>query len=279
MANPSARRASIGRAEPSPPAERERPSLAELVCLCLVAEDGCHGWAIGTVLAPDGELGRVWTLSRPLTYRAIDQLEAKGLLRRRITRGQGAARGVGGSRTPLAATAKGRALAARWLDEPVEHVRDVRTELLLKLLLRRRRGLALEPLLEGQRRAFTPQLDALIDTTPDGDVVALWRRESARAVRRFLDAACAGAGANGPHERVMMPLSARNQLRATVTEIRRGDALSSVQSVLGDGQRITAVVTTDAVDDLDLAEGDAVLAVVKSTEVMLAKSACADPSG
>jgi hypothetical protein len=50
------------------------PSFAELVCLTLIIQGVAHGWALGTMLAPDGELGRIWTLSRPLTYRAIDGL-------------------------------------------------------------------------------------------------------------------------------------------------------------------------------------------------------------
>jgi molybdopterin-binding protein len=40
---------------------------------------------------------------------------------------------------------------------------------------------------------------------------------------------------------------------------------------LPDGQRINAVVTSGAVDDLDVTVGDDVLVVVKSTEVMLAR--------
>ena len=37
--------------------------LAERVCLALVTQKVSHGWALGTMLAPDGELGRIWTLS------------------------------------------------------------------------------------------------------------------------------------------------------------------------------------------------------------------------
>src|SRR5262245_664658 len=45
-------------------------SLAEHVCLTLIDQDVTHGWALGTLLASDGDVGRIWTLSRPLTYRA-----------------------------------------------------------------------------------------------------------------------------------------------------------------------------------------------------------------
>jgi DNA-binding PadR family transcriptional regulator len=159
--------------------------LAEHVCLVLVAQGVEHGWAIGTLLAPGGELGRIWALSRPLTYRAIDGLVAGGFVARK-----GPAAGRGGSRTVLRPTAAGRRAAATWLDEPVEHLRDVRTELLLKLALRARAGLERHALIEAQEEALRPAIDALTRGRTDADdVVALWRRESALAVRRFLRAA------------------------------------------------------------------------------------------
>ena len=54
--------------------------LAESVCLTLVASEPRHGWSIVKALAPDGEIGRVWSLSRPLTYRALDALAAAELI-------------------------------------------------------------------------------------------------------------------------------------------------------------------------------------------------------
>ena len=241
-------------------------SLGERVCLALIAEGVNHGWGIGTELAPDGELGRVWTLSRPLTYRAIEQLESKGMLRR-----QGPRRG-GRERTLLTCTAPGRRIVAHWLDAPVEHLRDVRTELLLKLLLRRRRGLPTEPLLESQQLAFSHHIDTLATAGPGADPVDLWRRESARAVRRFLDAALAPMTQSDQTEEIPpMRLSARNQLRARVTSVAHGGVMSTVKTVLPDGQTVTAVITKESAQDLDLAPDDEVLVVIKSTEVMLAK--------
>ena len=67
----------------TPRAVPTEPSFAEWVCLTLVNQKVSHGWALGTMLAPDGELGRIWTLSRPLTYRAIDGLVDKRLITRR----------------------------------------------------------------------------------------------------------------------------------------------------------------------------------------------------
>jgi molybdate transport system regulatory protein len=148
----------------------------------------------------------------------------------------------------------------------------VRTELLLKLVLRRRRGLELESLLGAQQESFSEHFEALTTAGPGSEVVELWRRESARAIRRFLDAALAPPSAGTPtKESNLMRLSARNQLRARVTSVTHGEVMSTVKTVLADGQVVTAVITKESVLDLDIAPDDEVLVVVKSTEVMLAK--------
>jgi PadR family transcriptional regulator AphA len=243
------------------------PSFAEWVCLALVSQKVSHGWALGTMLAADGELGRIWTLSRPLTYRAIDGLVDKRLVTRR-----GQAAGRGRDRVVLAPTASGRRLANRWLDTPVEHLRDVRTELLVKLALRERAGLDSTELLAAQQAAFAPTIDVLTSSGPDDDVVDVWRRESARAVRRFLEQALKPATQASP-AKPRMRLSARNQLRGSITAVHHGEVMSTVKAVLGDGQPLTAAITKDAAEDLDLAPGDTVVMIVKSTEVMVAKDA------
>jgi PadR family transcriptional regulator AphA len=160
------------------------PSLAEHAVLTLVMQGTSHGWAVGSLLAPDSEIGRVFTLSRPLTYRAIDGLVEQRLLRRRET---GAS-----TRDPavLTVTAAGRRAAQAWLDTPVDHVRDVRVELMLKLLLGQRGQLPLKPLLRAQLDALP--FDQLLHPRGEaGDLVDLWRREHARSVRAFLCAALA----------------------------------------------------------------------------------------
>ncbi len=238
--------------------------FAEWVCLVLITQGSAHGWALGTILAPDGELGRIWSLPRPLTYRAIDGLVEKELITR-----EGHAAGRGRDRVVLAPTAKGRRAAKRWLDKPVEHLRDVRTELLVKLVLRQRAGLDNHDLLNRQLEAFSYRIDALTSGGPDDDLVDVWRRESARAVRRFLEQALHPldrASADRPELR----LSARNQLRGTVTAVHHGDVMSTVQAVLGDGQPLTAAITKDAAIELDLAPGDPMTMIVKSTEVIVA---------
>ena len=69
-----------------------------------------------------------------------------------------------------------------------------------------------------------------------------------------------------------MELSARNQLRGTITAVQHGEVMSTIKAVLGDGQPLTAAITKEAARDLDLAPGDDVLIVIKSTEVMVAKA-------
>jgi molybdate transport system regulatory protein len=170
----------------------------------------------------------------------------------------------------LAPTAAGRRRSSRWLDEPVQHLRDVRTELLVKLFLRQRAGLDNEPLLAAQRQLFEPAIEALTSTDPDDDIVDLWRRESARAVRRFLDQALRSGDGHGV-ARPEFQLSARNQLHSLITGVHHGEVMSTVNAVLGDGQPLTAAITKDAATDLDLAPGDPVLLVIKSTEVIVAK--------
>jgi PadR family transcriptional regulator AphA len=240
-------------------------SLAECVCLTLIAQKVSHGWALGTMLAPDGEIGRIWSLSRPLTYRAIDGLVDRGLVTR-----TGQAAGRGRDRVVLAATPAGRRLARRWLDQPVEHLRDVRTELLVKLFLRERAGLERATLLTAQQEQFAPAIDALTSSDPDDDLVDLWRRESARAVRRFLDQALHPVGP-GEATKPDLRLSARNQLRGTVVAVHHGEVMSSVKAVLADGQSLTAAITKEAAADLDLAPGDTIVVIIKATEVIVAK--------
>jgi molybdopterin-binding protein len=249
-------------------ADGEPLGLAEQVCLTLVVEGVDHGWAIGTVLAPEGELGRIWSLSRSLTYRAIGQL----IDRRLVGRRRGTATGRGRDRSLLRATAAGRRTATAWLAKPVAHLRDVRSELLLKLALRERSGLTSDELLRAQRDQFTPVIAALTASVDDGDAVARWRAESARAVRRFLDGELyASARTATQRPPTTLRLSARNQLNVTVERIDHGDVMSAVRTRLPDGQALTSVVTNDALGDLDVTEGDAVLVVIKSTEAMLAK--------
>ena len=66
-----------------------------------------------------------------------------------------------------------------------------------------------------------------------------------------------------------MRLSTRNQLTGTIASIDLGTVMAVVKVDLDGGQRVTASITRDAVEDLDLAVGSQVTALIKSTEVML----------
>ncbi len=158
--------------------------LGEWACLGVLYDEPTHGFAIAATLRPGGELGRVWSLSRALTYRSLDQLAERGLI---ATVGQepGIA---GGNRTVLAATRAGRAELRRWLSTPVEHLRDLRSELLLKLVVADRCGVDVSDMLERQR-TIVADLAAVVapDADADADVVALWRRETSDGALRFLD--------------------------------------------------------------------------------------------
>ena len=71
-----------------------------------------------------------------------------------------------------------------------------------------------------------------------------------------------------PAPGVLVALSGRNQLRGIVDEVRVEGLLAQVRLRIGD-QRLTAVITRDAVDVLKLKRGQPALAVIKSTEVMI----------
>ena len=68
-----------------------------------------------------------------------------------------------------------------------------------------------------------------------------------------------------------MKLSAGNQLKAQVDKVTLGEVMSTVEVTLPDGQRLTAAITKASVQDLEVQEGDDVLVIIKSTEVMIAK--------
>jgi molybdopterin-binding protein len=67
-----------------------------------------------------------------------------------------------------------------------------------------------------------------------------------------------------------MELSARNQLRGTVKRIQTANVMAEVVIDLG-GHEIVAAITRASVDGLALRPGDAVVAVVKATDVIVAK--------
>jgi molybdopterin-binding protein len=68
-----------------------------------------------------------------------------------------------------------------------------------------------------------------------------------------------------------MRLSARNQLRGTVAAVDLGAVMATVVIRLEGGQELVAAITKDSAEQLRLAQGDAVTAVIKATEVLVGK--------
>jgi molybdopterin-binding protein len=66
-----------------------------------------------------------------------------------------------------------------------------------------------------------------------------------------------------------MRISARNQIKGTVVEVKKGATTSHVRVDIG-GQIMTSSITNEAVDDLGIKPGGRVIVVVKASNVMIA---------
>lgn len=158
--------------------------LGEWACLGVLCKAPSHGFAIAARLKPESDIGRIWTMSRALTYRALAQLEARDLIKA-VGEEQGLA---GGNRTVYRVTRAGRAIFMTWLQEPVVHVRDMRSELLLKLALFEELNLDASGLISAQQSWLNDHLKNLrAERSEKGDPVLLWRIEMAAAALRFLN--------------------------------------------------------------------------------------------
>jgi DNA-binding PadR family transcriptional regulator len=160
--------------------------VGEWAVLALLCERPMHGYAIHATMAPDGELGRIWSLGQPLTYRTLDVLRSLGLVEvAAVKPGAGAPQ-----RTELVATARAKRMVTRWLKTPERHVRDLRSSLLLKIQLLRRRGRSPVPLLTAQRDLLAHQAAALAEPGADNGaadaLVRRWRWTMTDAALRFV---------------------------------------------------------------------------------------------
>ncbi len=63
--------------------------------------------------------------------------------------------------------------------------------------------------------------------------------------------------------------SARNQLQAKVKSVKLGSVMAEVVVELADGQEIVSAITRASAESLNLKVGDSVVAIIKSTEVMI----------
>ena len=68
-----------------------------------------------------------------------------------------------------------------------------------------------------------------------------------------------------------MKLSARNQFRGKITDVKKGSTTSHVRIDIGQGVIVTSSITNAAVADLDLKIGDDAWAVIKASDVMIGK--------
>jgi PadR family transcriptional regulator AphA len=159
----------------------------EWAVLALLCEQPAHGWALARQLSETGELGSIWSLKRPLVYRSLEILDARGLI---VAAGnEPGARGP--NRTIFRATAAGQEAVADWLREPVEHVREGRSMLLLKLVFAQRNCVDPRPMLIAQHEALGEAIESLetrVRESQGVDAILLrFRLESSRAVERFVD--------------------------------------------------------------------------------------------
>ncbi len=68
-----------------------------------------------------------------------------------------------------------------------------------------------------------------------------------------------------------MKLSARNQIKGKVIAVEKGQTTAHVRIDIGGGTIVTSSITNEAVDDLALKVGDDAIAVIKASDVMVAK--------
>lgn len=72
-------------------------------------------------------------------------------------------------------------------------------------------------------------------------------------------------------EAVGLKISARNRLKGTVKDVEKGDITAKVKIEIKSPVTITALISREAVEDLDIKPGDEVEAIIKATEVLIAK--------
>lgn len=173
-------------------------SLAEFAVTGVVAEGRVHGFAVARLLAPGGEIGKVYEVGRPAVYRAIERLIEFGLIRP-----LNAEPGEGGPRrTPLAVTPRGRRRLEQWCWQPVDHVRELRTGFLLKLTFLDRAALDPAPLIAAQIEALRPVVASIEqqhrESAGRDRAVSMWRAYSARSALQFLVDLAAERGSATP---------------------------------------------------------------------------------
>jgi DNA-binding PadR family transcriptional regulator len=194
--------------------DRRRLSLAEGLVLCLVSEGPTYGLVLARLLAADGSLGQIWSVPKGVVYYTLQQLELLGLIR--MTGEQRT--GPGRARSFWEITPAGRAATEAWLSLPVDHVRDVRSELMVKLALHDRTGADSRPLVRAQLTVLVPAAAALDDrlraATGFERTLLLWRHEALTATMQFLAALDTGQAG---------PVTGASRGRSGPSGLRRSD--------------------------------------------------------
>ncbi len=70
-----------------------------------------------------------------------------------------------------------------------------------------------------------------------------------------------------------MKMSARNQLKGKIKSVKQGSVMAEVVVTLPDGQEIVSAITLGSIQELNLKAGDDVIAIIKSTDVMILSQA------
>ena len=111
-------------------------------------------------------------------------------------------------------------------------------------------------------------------TTTEGGHHRITDAEIERLLARHPESVHGSSEARAEPGGLIVALSGRNQLRGFVDEVRSDGLLGQVRLRIGN-QTLTAVITADAVAELKLRRGDDALAIIKSTEVMIAREVAA----
>jgi PadR family transcriptional regulator AphA len=133
-------------------------SLGEYAILGVLRGRPMHGYAIARRFAPDRDLALVLPMDMSSVYALLKDLQEQGLIE-----GQREVVGLRPPRTVFHLTPEAEALFLQWLEEPVGRLREVRSDLLLKLYFCRAIGTgASVRLLDAQIAASRAYLDRLL---------------------------------------------------------------------------------------------------------------------
>lgn len=168
------------------PTSKELTTIEAAVLGLLVAAPA-HGFALARELSPRGPAPLFFTSPAPVVYRALTTLSDREL----VARDHEEEGSSGPRRVVMRATEQGRRQFEAWLDQPVDKIRQVRLEFMLRLALLDRLGRDPGPLIDAQYQRLLPVYEA---RKPGGTPVdpgfaralAIWHEENTGAVMRFL---------------------------------------------------------------------------------------------